>query len=151
MRNTHLHVSLALVLATGCGIPKEEHQKALNAQKAAFDSEMQKMQVERDTVVKERDGARADVKRLGGEVSEVSATAATLKNELGQTSADLASPVLHAPAHLAVSDKNKFGVTVIVRGGGIRGRGGRRGGGRGAAGGGVHGHAPAPRRKVARS
>lgn len=85
---------ISLTLATffaGCGVPQEEHDKALADQKATYDAEMQKMQADRDAVTKARDAAYAEVKRLGGEVSEVSAQAQTLKSELGQTSADLAS------------------------------------------------------------
>lgn len=83
--------ALSLTLAAGCGIPKEKYQKDLDDQKASYEAQLKKASDEKDALTKERDGARAEVKRLGGEVSEVSAAAATLKTELGQASADLAS------------------------------------------------------------
>lgn len=91
IRILSLTLALATSLVVGCGVPQEEHQKALDEQKAAFDAELKKMTEAREALSKDRDAAYAEVKRLGGEVSEVSAQAQTLKSELGQTSADLAN------------------------------------------------------------
>lgn len=91
-------VRYALLLAValvGCGIPEKEHQKALDEQKAAFDGEMKKMREAHDKEAGEKatriGSLETEVKRLGGNLSEVAAREATLKNELGQTSAELAS------------------------------------------------------------
>lgn len=86
---------LLVVALVGCGIPEKEHQKALDEQKAAFDGEMKKMREAHDKEAGEKatriGSLETEVKRLGGNLSEVAAREATLKNELGQTSAELAS------------------------------------------------------------
>lgn len=82
-------------VATGCGISKTEHQKALDAQKAMMQDEMAKAQAKCDEDLKKKSAAiqqfETEVKRLGGSLSETEAVAASLKNELGRTSEDLAN------------------------------------------------------------
>lgn len=79
----------------GCGISQGEHQRALDAQKAALDGELKKMRDDYDKQLSDKSaavrGLETEVKRLGGSLSEATAREATLKSELGQTSAELAS------------------------------------------------------------
>ncbi|MFO0727138.1 MAG: OmpA family protein [Myxococcota bacterium] len=86
---------LVLSALIGCGMSKEEHQKAMDEQKDAMNAEMKKMREASEKEASEK-GTRisaleTEVKRLGGNLSEVAAREATLKSELGQTSAELAS------------------------------------------------------------
>lgn len=93
-----LGLSLGLGLAAplvGCGIARDEHQRALDAQKATLDGELKKMRDDYDKQLSDKSaavrGLETEVKRLGGSLSEATAREATLKSELGQTSAELAS------------------------------------------------------------
>jgi chemotaxis protein MotB len=91
--------SLALCALTAfvvaCGVPQEEHDKALADQKAAFDAEMKKIQAAHDDASK-RSGNQIssledEVKKLGGNLAEVRAKAEKLDEQLGVKSSELAS------------------------------------------------------------
>jgi chemotaxis protein MotB len=88
-------IGCSLVLTVGCGISQEEHQKALDDQKAAMTAEMQKMRAafdkemqDRDNVLKSKDqmivGLENEVTKMGGDLAKV-------RGELGDQITELAS------------------------------------------------------------
>jgi chemotaxis protein MotB len=111
-------VSLVLMLSTAaCGVPQEEHDKALGDQKAAFDAALKKQQEasaaelsaqqsDATTTLKKRDNhigeLSSEVKRLGGNLAEVRAKADDLNSKLGATSEALA----HTKKSLATTQKD---------------------------------------------
>lgn len=85
--------ALVLVLAAACGVPQEEHDKALADQKAAYDAEMKKAQMDHDKVVQSKVGhignLETEVKRLGGDLAEITAQAEKLDEKLGVKAIEL--------------------------------------------------------------
>jgi chemotaxis protein MotB len=108
MRRFGSLVVCTFALAVGCGIPEEEHLKALDDQKAALNAEMQKMKAahekeiaDRDNVLKSKDqmilGLESEVTKMGGDLAKVRGQLgdqitqlASAKSELAATSQELA-------------------------------------------------------------
>jgi len=90
-----LLLSIGVFAAMGCGIPQEEHDAALAAQKTKFSAEMQKMRAVMTSSIAERDkrvrGLRGDVARLNTSLQRVTEELDQLDERLGVKSIELAT------------------------------------------------------------
>ena len=88
-------LSLSVFTAVGCGIPQEEHDAALAAQKAKMAAEMQKMQSVLTSSIAARDRKvkvlRGDVARLNSSLQRVTEELDQLDERLGVKSIELAT------------------------------------------------------------
>ncbi len=85
----------AIVLIASCGIPQEEHDAALAAEKARYDEEMAKQRKASEGVVARKDNQiselETEVKTLGGDLQGVRDRVSKLDEQLGERSIQLAS------------------------------------------------------------
>lgn len=88
-----LLVASSLVSFVACGVPQEEHDKALADQKALLGGEMEKMQAAHKSETDQRNRrisvCEAEVKRLGGTLSEAAAKVEGLSESLSDSQANL--------------------------------------------------------------
>jgi chemotaxis protein MotB len=98
-------MTAVVALGVGCGISEEEHQKALDDQKAALNAEMQKMQATFDKEKADRDAAIQGkdqmIAGLEGEVTKMGGDLAKVRGQLGDQITQLAS----AKSELAASEQ----------------------------------------------
>jgi len=90
-----LGFSLLVALGLACGVPQEEHDKALADQKSAYEAEMKKMQEAASSETEKRDRRigqlETEVGKLGGNLAEIRKEADALDEKLGKKQAELVS------------------------------------------------------------